>query len=168
MRAEIICIGTELLLGEIVNTNAQFLAKELANLGIPLHYQTVVGDNGARIQAALDIAFRRADLVVVTGGLGPTKDDVTKEIIASYFRRELYLDPVAYQEIATRLLRYGHQEVSASNRKQALIPEGAIVLYNEHGTAPAASSRTTTKPPSCCRGIPMKCGICFKRRRTFI
>ncbi len=136
MIAEILCVGTELLLGEIVNTNAQYLAKELAKLGVPIHYQTVVGDNGDRIKAALDIAFSRANLVVITGGLGPTKDDLTKEILADYFHRPLLLDPKADEDIRNRLKKYGHHKVSESNRKQAFMPEGATILYNDWGTAP--------------------------------
>ena len=81
MNAEIVCIGTELLLGDIVNTNAQYLAKRLSELGINVYYQTVVGDNPDRIRDAVQTAFSRADLVITTGGLGPTKDDISKEVV---------------------------------------------------------------------------------------
>ena len=85
MVAEIISVGTELLLGDIVNTNAQYIAKKLAHAGIEVYYQTVVGDNPDRLKLALNIAFARADMVILTGGLGPTKDDLTKELVAEYF-----------------------------------------------------------------------------------
>ena len=85
MVVEIISVGTELLMGSILNTNAQHIAKKLAHMGLDSYYQTVVGDNPERLRAALDVAFSRADCVVTTGGLGPTKDDLTKEMLISYF-----------------------------------------------------------------------------------
>ncbi|MCI6832401.1 MAG: molybdopterin-binding protein, partial [Clostridiales bacterium] len=88
MTAELISVGTEILLGNIVNTNAQYLAKRLAELGIEVYYQTVVGDNPERIKSALDIAYSRAEMVILTGGLGPTKDDLTKEMLISYFGKQ--------------------------------------------------------------------------------
>jgi nicotinamide-nucleotide amidase len=91
MIVEIISVGTELLLGNIVNTNAQFIAKELAKLGMECYYQTVVGDNPHRIKNALDVAFSRGDMVILTGGLGPTKDDLTKEMLMDYFHKKLFL-----------------------------------------------------------------------------
>lgn len=136
MIAEIICVGTELLLGDIVNTNAQYLAQELAHLGIAVHYQTVVGDNPGRIKSALAIAFSRADTVITTGGLGPTKDDLTKEIVAEYFHKSLVCDEQALTMLEERLRKFGTAVLSASNRKQAFVPAGAIVLYNDCGTAP--------------------------------
>lgn len=136
MITEIVCVGTELLLGDIVNTNAQFLAQQLARLGITVHYQTVVGDNAQRIKAALDVAFSRADMVIMTGGLGPTKDDMTKEMLAQYFSKELVFDQKAFADIAARMKKYGVTEISQSNMKQAYFPAGAIILYNENGTAP--------------------------------
>lgn len=92
MIAEIISVGTELLLGNIVNSNAQYLAGRLAELGFDLYYQTVVGDNTERLKAALDVAYSRAELVILTGGLGPTKDDMTKEMLAGYFGKTLVFD----------------------------------------------------------------------------
>lgn len=136
MIAEILCVGTEILLGDIVNTNAQYIAKELARLGISVHYQTVVGDNPQRLKAALDIGFSRADIIVMTGGLGPTKDDLTKEMIAEYFGCTLIFDQEAYDRMERRMFRFGVKQISESNRKQAMVPEGSIVLYNDHGTAP--------------------------------
>ena len=101
MNAEILAVGTELLLGDIVNTNAQFIANGLAELGITVHYQTVVGDNPERMKKAMNIAFERADVIITTGGLGPTEDDLTKEIGAEYFGCELILDEKALERIKT-------------------------------------------------------------------
>lgn len=98
MVAEIISVGTELLLGNIVNINAQYLAGRLAELGFDLYYQTVVGDNTAHLKAALDVAYSRAELVILTGGLGPTKDDMTKEMLVSYFGKKLTFDPRSLPE----------------------------------------------------------------------
>ncbi|MBQ1445684.1 MAG: competence/damage-inducible protein A, partial [Solobacterium sp.] len=92
MIAEIICVGTELLLGNILNTNAQYLSRKLAEAGAEVHFQTVVGDNPARIMDAVRIAFTRADTIILSGGLGPTKDDMTKEKIAEFFGRKLVMD----------------------------------------------------------------------------
>lgn len=136
MRAEIICVGTELLLGDILNTNVQFLSQELANLGISMHYQTVVGDNPERVKDALAIAFDRADLVITSGGLGPTKDDLTKETIAGHFGKKLILDEEALKQLTDKLIAFGLTEISESNKKQAYLPEGCIPLYNDNGTAP--------------------------------
>ncbi|MGI5891327.1 MAG: CinA family nicotinamide mononucleotide deamidase-related protein [Bacillota bacterium] len=136
MIAEIINVGSEILLGDIVNTNAQFLAQQLARLGISVHYQTVVGDNAQRIKKALDIAFSRAQMVIMTGGLGPTKDDLTKEMLAQYFGKELVFDEKAFDDIKNRMKKHGVNQVSSSNKKQAYFPQDAIILYNENGTAP--------------------------------
>lgn len=92
MKAEILCVGTEILLGDIVNTNTQYLARRLSELGIAVYHQSVVGDNRDRLKESYKQAFQRADIVITTGGLGPTKDDLTKEIAAEYFGRSLLLD----------------------------------------------------------------------------
>ena len=100
IKAEILCVGTEILLGDIVNTNAAYLAKELAALGIDVYHQSVVGDNPARLKSELEQAFTRADLVVMTGGLGPTYDDLTKETVAAYFGEKMRLDEESARRIA--------------------------------------------------------------------
>ncbi|WP_247216960.1 competence/damage-inducible protein A [Synechococcus sp. C9] len=135
MTAEIIAIGTELLLGEITNTNAQFLAQELAILGISHHFQTVVGDNIERIHQVLDQATRRSQLILCTGGLGPTPDDLTTEAIARYFQTPLVEHPEIFADIQAK---YAHRGLPTpeNNRKQALLPQGATVLPNPRGTAP--------------------------------
>lgn len=133
--AEIICVGTELLLGDILNGNAQFLAKELAVLGIAHYYQTVVGDNPARIQQAVTIAQGRSQLILFTGGLGPTPDDLTIETLADLFGAPLVEHPDLVADIEAKFTARG-RAMPPSNRKQALLPEGATVLPNPQGTAP--------------------------------
>ena len=135
MSAEIICVGTELLLGDILNSNAQFLARELADLGIPHYYQTVVGDNPERLQQVLAIASERSRLLVFTGGLGPTPDDLTTEAIADFFGVPLVENSEILEDIARKFAQRGRQ-MTSSNRKQALIPKGAEILPNLRGTAP--------------------------------
>ncbi|HBE51717.1 MAG TPA: competence/damage-inducible protein A, partial [Cyanobacteria bacterium UBA11369] len=135
MSAEIICVGTELLLGDILNTNAQFLAQQLADLGIPHYYQTVVGDNPERIKRVIEIACSRSSILIFTGGLGPTPDDLTHETIADFFGAPLVEKPEIIENIAEKYARRG-REMSPSNRKQALIPQGADILHNSSGTAP--------------------------------
>ena len=133
--AELICVGTELLLGEILNSNAQFLGQQLAHLGIPHYYQTVVGDNPQRLQGALALACERSRLLLFTGGLGPTPDDLTTETIAGFF--DVPLEERA--EVLENLdQKYAHrqQAMAISNRKQALLPQGAQILPNPIGSAP--------------------------------
>ena len=135
MRAELLSVGTELLLGEIVNTNAQFLSEHLAQLGIDIYYQTVVGDNPRRLKGVMGDAFSRSDLVITTGGLGPTEDDLTKEIGAEYFERSLDIDEKALSSIESFFNKID-RKMEQNNVKQAMVPKGAIILYNEMGTAP--------------------------------
>ena len=135
MSAEIICIGTEMLLGEILNSNAQYVAQQLAILGIPHYYQTVVGDNVPRIHQVLELACGRSQLLIFTGGLGPTPDDLTTEAIAQFFNTPLIEKPEVLEDISQKFARRG-REMSPSNRKQALIPDGATLLPNPTGSAP--------------------------------
>lgn len=135
MSAEIICVGTELLLGDILNTNAQFLAQQLASLGIPHYYQTVVGDNPVRLKQVVEIASERSQVLIFTGGLGPTPDDLTTETLAEFFGVPLIEHAEILEDIARKYAQRG-REMTPSNRKQALIPQGAEVLPNPAGTAP--------------------------------
>lgn len=135
MSAEIICVGTELLLGDILNGNAQYLAQQLAQLGIPHYYQTVVGDNPDRIKQVIEIAISRANILIFTGGLGPTPDDLTCETIADFFGAPLLEDPAVIEDITQKFAQRG-RVMTPSNRKQALIPRGADILANPSGTAP--------------------------------
>ena len=134
MTAEIMAVGTELLLGDIVNTNAQYLSRQLAGLGIGVYYQSVVGDNPERLLNALETAFGRADLVITTGGLGPTDDDLTKEMGAKFFKREMVLDESCLKTLKDY---FKDKDMPETNMKQAYIPEGAVVIKNDNGTAPA-------------------------------
>ncbi len=135
MSAEIICIGTELLLGDIINSNAQFLAQQLAELGISHYYQTVVGDNPERIKQVLKIACDRSQILILTGGLGPTPDDLTHETLADFFGVGMVEKPEIIADITEKFAARGRIMVD-SNRKQALIPQGANILPNFTGTAP--------------------------------
>ncbi len=134
--AEILCVGTELLLGDIVNTNASFLSAELANLGIGVYHHSVVGDNPARLKAALTLALSRADLVIMSGGLGPTKDDLTKETAAELFGRKMQMNEDCLRDIRAYFESTG-RVMTENNEKQAMMPEGAIIFTNRYGTAPA-------------------------------
>ena len=138
MIAELISVGTELLLGNIVNTNAAFLSEECAKLGLSVYYQTVVGDNPQRLREAIEIAKNRADVLILGGGLGPTEDDLTKETTAAVFGRNLYMDEHSKELIELYFKKLGRvlSVVTANNWKQAMMPEGAIVIDNDNGTAP--------------------------------
>lgn len=136
MTAEIICVGTELLLGDILNTNAQFLAKELAALGVNLLHQQVVGDNAARLEELVRQAKARSDLLIFSGGLGPTADDLTKETVARCFDDELVFEPSVMQAIDGYFAATG-RVTPQNNRKQAMVPKKGGWFHNPNGTAPA-------------------------------
>lgn len=136
MVVELISVGTEILLGNIVNTNATYLAEKCALLGCSLYHQTVVGDNEERMEEAIRQAIERADIVILTGGLGPTKDDLTKEVTAKVFGRKLYMDEHSRTRIRDYFEKIKSKKVTENNWKQALVPEGAIVIDNLNGTAP--------------------------------
>ncbi|WZY01258.1 competence/damage-inducible protein A [Bacillus sp. FSL W7-1360] len=135
MKAEIIAVGSELLLGQIANTNGQFLSQQLACIGIDVHFHTVVGDNEHRLQSALVIADSRADLFILTGGLGPTKDDLTKEVVAHFCKRPLVYDLKSVRAMEDYFSSSGHP-MTENNRKQALVIAQSTVLQNKHGLAP--------------------------------
>jgi len=135
MVAEVISVGTELLLGQILNTNSQYLAQKLAELGIDLYFQTTVGDNMERLKIAIDTAVKRADILIFTGGLGPTSDDITKEAVADYFGLTLVLDEGVLRRIE-KFFERRQANMPEINKKQAYVPEGAKVLHNKNGTAP--------------------------------
>ncbi len=135
MKAEIICVGTEILMGNIVNTNAAYISRGLAGLGVSCFYQSVVGDNDGRLSEVFDEAAKRADIVILSGGLGPTEDDLTKETVAKAMGRKLVEDEKAWKQIK-KFFEKRDIKYTDNNRKQALVPEGAKVLYNKNGTAP--------------------------------
>lgn len=134
MKAEIIAVGTELLLGQIVNTNAQYLSQELASLGIDVYFQTVVGDNTSRLKQAIQLGTERADLLLFTGGLGPTQDDLTKDVVAEILGRSLHIDRMAMDNIE-RFFKGRKVPMTKNNRRQALSIDGATPLSNETGLA---------------------------------
>lgn len=137
MTAEIICVGTELLLGDIVNTNAQFLSRELAELGISVLHEHVIGDNPERLRELVCQARSRSDLLVFSGGLGPTEDDLTKETVAEAFGDTLHFDEIEWQKIVDFFART-HRTPTPNNRKQAMVPTQGHKIPNAHGTAPGA------------------------------
>jgi competence/damage-inducible protein CinA-like protein len=136
MRAEIVSTGTELLLGQIDDTNATYLARQLRDLGIDLFFRTTVGDNELRIAQALELALSRADLAITTGGLGPTVDDVTREAVARVVARPLVLHPELLAQIEAFFVRFG-SHMTDNNRRQACLPVDCIPIENPVGTAPA-------------------------------
>lgn len=135
MNAEIICIGTELLLGHIVNTNASFIASRLAEIGIDHYFQTTVGDNPKRLFDTIKSALDRSDIVITTGGLGPTVDDITTQVIAEVFGKELVMEKGVLKDINVFFGKIG-RKVPKGTLRQAFIPEGAKWLRNPYGTAP--------------------------------
>lgn len=135
MIVELISVGTELLLGNIVNTNAAYLAEQCAALGLSCYYQSVVGDNAGRLKATLTSALERSDIVILSGGLGPTTDDLTKETAADVLQMPLVMDACSLERIEGFFSSRGI-EMTENNKKQALVPEGAVVLENKNGTAP--------------------------------
>nr|WP_306819677.1 competence/damage-inducible protein A [Clostridioides mangenotii] len=144
VKAEIISVGTELLLGDIVNTNSQYIAKELASIGIEVYHQSTVGDNVDRLYECFKESLERSDVVITTGGLGPTTDDLTKEVAAKYFGQELKLHEPSWEYIKSLIESRG-KKVAPNNKKQAYFPESAIVLKNNNGTAPGAVLRQDNK-----------------------
>ncbi len=138
MTVELICVGTELLLGNIVNTNAAYLAEKCAQMGFSCYFQTVVGDNFERLTQVLDCAVKRSDIVILCGGLGPTEDDLTKEAAAKYCGKELKADDHSMKRIAGYFAGRNIKPTE-NNWKQAMIPEGAFVFDNYNGTAPGVA-----------------------------
>lgn len=143
MNAEIIAVGSELLLGQIVNTNARFISKQLASIGTNVFYHTVVGDNPSRLQQAIAVAEERSNLIIFTGGLGPTKDDLTKETIAKHLGKELEFDQAALDSISQYFVRT-NRLMTDNNKKQALVLSDSTVLPNDNGMAPGMLLTTDT------------------------
>jgi nicotinamide-nucleotide amidase len=155
MRAELIMVGTELLLGEIVDTNATFLARNLADLGIDVFHKSTVGDNLERGSGVLREALQRSDIVIMSGGLGPTDDDLTREMVSAVTKRELVLDEQVLAEIeAWFRQRLGHSTMPEHNRKQALFPFGSQVIPNPVGTAPGFCLESEGKTVIALPGVP--------------
>ncbi len=161
MRTEIIAVGTELLLGEIVNTDAPMIAQGLAELGIGVYFQTVCGDNPDRLKSVLEVAKQRADLIITTGGLGPTADDLTKETIAAAFGKGLVRD----EESMARLREhFKGRTMTKNNEKQADVPEGCTVFQNDWGTAPACAFEGEGCLVIMLPGPPRECTPLFREK----
>lgn len=135
LTAEIITSGTEILLGDIVDTNAAWIAQQLRECGVNLYYKTTVGDNEPRLRGVIELCMARSDLILITGGLGPTVDDITRDAIANATRCPLLLHDGALATLEGRFARFG-VTMTDNNRRQALIPQGAILVENPAGTAP--------------------------------
>ena len=163
--AELIAVGTELLLGNIANTDAQMLSKGLSALGINVYYHTVVGDNPQRLKAAVEIAKSRADIIITTGGLGPTCDDLTKNVLAECFGRKLVYD----EESAQRIKDYFHRlhpngTMTENNLQQAWLPEGCTIFSNDWGTAPGCAFEADGVRVIMLPGPPNECTPMFEHR----
>lgn len=160
--AEIITIGTEILLGEIIDTNAQFMARKLRDAGIDLYRKTTVGDNPSRIADAVRQALLRCDIVITSGGLGPTVDDPTREAVAQALDLELEFQPGLWEQIQARFKRFGRQPTE-NNRRQAYIPAGSTAIANPVGTAPAFIARSGERLVIALPGVPRELEYLLER-----
>ncbi len=160
--AEILCVGTEILIGDIVNTNAAFISQKLCEMGINQYRQTAVGDNPERLADAINESLSRADLLVMTGGLGPTYDDLTKEVAAKCMGRELVFDEEAYENIKS-LFAFRCRQMTKNNEKQAYVPIGSTVFHNDSGTAPGIAIEDIDGG----KIIIMLPGVPFEMKRMF-
>ncbi|MDR0927095.1 MAG: competence/damage-inducible protein A [Ignavibacteria bacterium] len=142
--AEILCVGTELLLGNTINTNAAYLGRKLSSIGIFVYYSTVIGDNVERLKSALSLALSRSDIVITTGGLGPTYDDLTKETVAEYFGLKMEMHQHSLERIRSYFNKL-QRHITPNNEKQAMMPTGAVVFDNDYGTAPALAVANADK-----------------------
>ena len=161
LTCELLAVGTELLLGEIANTDAQMLSQGLSELGISVFHHTVVGDNPQRLLEAVNIAKKRADIIITTGGLGPTADDLTKETIAKAFGKELVLDEVSLKKLYDN---WTHGTMTKNNERQAWLPEGCKVLDNAWGTAPGCVFEAEGCHVLMLPGPPRECTNMWKYR----
>ncbi|MEY2476339.1 MAG: nicotinamide-nucleotide amidase, partial [Actinomycetota bacterium] len=153
MRCEVVAVGTELLLGQVVDTNSSWMGERLAVAGIDSHFQTKVGDNLARIVLAIRTALARSDAVIVCGGLGPTQDDITREAIAEVMNVELVRDEVIVERIRSMFSSRG-REMAENNARQADVPEGASVIEQVRGTAPGLICPVGHKVVYAVPGVP--------------
>lgn len=151
--SEIITIGTEIILGQITDSNAPYIAKSLTENGIRVQFQTSVGDNKELLKSSLDVACKRVDLIIATGGLGPTENDVTRETVSDFFGVPLVLDEKSYAHIQ-KIVESRHRTVTDTDKKQALIPKGATVIFNSNGTAAGFAFRHGNTELVCLPGVP--------------
>ena len=136
MNAEIVAIGSELLLGQIVDSNSAWISQRLAENGVNLFFKTIVGDNPERMDLILKNSLKRADIVITSGGIGPTKDDITRDIVAKVTNRKLFADQESLDDIEERFRKRGFIPTK-NNDRQAMFPEGSIIIKNPNGTAPS-------------------------------
>ena len=162
-KVEILSVGTELLLGNIVNLDAQMLSQELSELGLNVYWHTVVGDNPQRAREAVSIAKKRADIIITTGGLGPTCDDLTKNVLAEAFGKELFFHEPSAERIRSYFQRTG-RTMSENNLQQAMLPEGCTVLENDWGTAPGCAFEADGCHVIMLPGPPSECRPMFRYR----
>ena len=155
MKAEIICIGTELLVGQIIDTNAAFLARGLADLGIDLFYKTTVGDNLERVVASFELAWGRADLLILSGGLGPTQDDLTREALAAFLHEELQFNKEAWEAISAYFNKI-QRSIAENNRRQAMLPNSGKMIPNDLGTAPGVLIEKDSRFIIALPGVPFE------------
>ena len=156
-KAELIAVGTELLLGDVANTDARFISEQLSAIGVDVLYHTTVGDNPQRLRAAVDVARTRADLLIFTGGMGPTYDDFTKVTVCEALGVKLVRHPELVEEIRTRFKTVLHREMTPSNLQQADQPEGAYIIHNPVGTAPCCIFETAGLTVAMLPGVPYEC-----------
>ena len=163
MIAEILSVGTELLMGQIANTDAQFISRRLGELGVTIYRHSTVGDNPARVREALQEALSRSDMVITTGGLGPTEDDLTKEMVAEYFGLEMKLHQPSLDALKAFMERFG-KKMTPNNLKQAYFPRGCAVMPNACGTAPGCIVEQGGKTVAVLPGPPMELMDMFDRQ----
>ena len=163
MTVELVCVGTEILLGNIVNTNAAYLAEQCAMLGLSCYHQSVVGDNEQRMEETIRRAVSRSDIVILSGGLGPTKDDLTKEVTARVFDMELLEDPHTRARIQEYFDQNYRGQITENNWKQAQVPEGSMVIDNYNGTAPGLILQKDGKTAILLPGPPNELKPMFER-----
>lgn len=162
MKAEILAVGTELLLGNIVNTNAQYLSRELSSLGMDVYYQSVVGDNPGRLRDWVKGCLDRTDVLILTGGLGPTGDDLTKETVCDCLGESLFLHEESLKRMQQYFQKIG-REMTENNKKQAMLPKNAVVLPNDCGTAPGCLLDKKGKIVILLPGPPYEMEMMFER-----
>lgn len=167
LTAEIICVGTELLMGQVVNTNASYIAEHLCEVGIAVNYSSVVGDNPERLSECVEKALSRCDIIITTGGLGPTDDDLTKEIVARVMGKELFFHRESMDKMLSYLKEAG-KNMTCNNEKQAWLPEGCIVLENNNGTAPGCVIEKDGKYAVLLPGPPKEMKPMFKMALKYL
>ena len=164
MVVELISVGTEILMGNILNSNTQYLAEKCALLGLDQYYQVTVGDNYGRMMESVKRALDRSDIVILTGGLGPTEDDMTKEVCAEAMGMELVEDSHTRSQLEAFFAGNIYKEIPDNNWKMAMVPQGAIVLDNPNGMAPGLILEKMGKQPFFFRARQMSCTRCLKGR----